>query len=71
VALGDHDPGRSDRRIGPGVQRVDTGYTAYLCSDDVVELIARVDEYLSDASWKLVTLDRTMDGQYYAFMTRF
>lgn len=65
------DPGRKGSRLGSGVQRVDTGFTAYLCSDDVVELLERVDEYLGNTNWRLVTLDRTNDGQYYAFMTKF
>lgn len=58
-------------RLGPRVQRVDTGTTAYICSEDVVELLERVDEYVAGTEWKIVTLDRTLDGQYYAFLTLF
>jgi len=65
------DPGRAGKRLGTGVQRVDTNTTVYLASDDVVELIERVDGYLGDTTWRIVTLDRTNDGQFYAFLTRF
>ena len=30
----------------------------------------RLDEYLGDRGLRLVTLDRTNDGRYYAFLTR-
>ena len=52
------------------VERVETSITAYLCSDDVEALLARLDFYAGDSSWKLVTLDRTNDGKFYAFLTR-
>jgi len=48
----------------------DNNRIAYLCSDDVVDLCERVDNYLSDTSWKVLTIDRTPDGLYYAFLTR-
>jgi len=63
-----YDP--ADRSLGSGVQRVETSITAYLCSDDVVALIERLDYYAGDSSWRLVTLDRTNDGKFYAFLTR-
>ncbi len=59
-----------DRSLGSDVQRVETSITAYLCSDDVVALIERLDYYAGDSSWRLVTLDRTNDGKFYAFLTR-
>ena len=52
------------------VERVETSITAYLCSDDVDALLERLDSYAGDKSWKLVTLDRTNDGKFYAFLTR-
>ena len=52
------------------VERVETSITAYLCSDDVEALLGRLDFYAGDSSWKLVTLDRTNDGKFYAFLTR-
>lgn len=52
------------------VERVETSITAYLCSDDVEALLERLDFYAGDSSWKLVTLDRTNDGKFYAFLTR-
>jgi len=61
------DPGRSER-LGSGVQRADTGLTAYICSDDVVELLERLNEYVADPNWSVVTVDRTNDGEYYAFL---
>jgi len=70
--LGDdeyHDP--ADDSLGSGVERVETAYTAYLCSEDVVALIERLDYYAGDDSWSLMTLDRTYDGKFYAFLTRF
>jgi len=70
--LGDdeyHDPAGDS--LGSGVERVETPYTAYLCSEDVVSLIERLDYYLGDSSWRLMTLDRTNDGKFYAFLTRF
>ena len=54
----------------PRVERVETSITSYLCSDDVEALLARLDFYAGDSSWKLVTLDRTNDGKFYAFLTR-
>jgi hypothetical protein len=54
----------------PLVERVETSITAYLCSDDVGALLERLDLYAGDKSWKLVTLDRTYDGEFYAFLTR-
>jgi len=63
-----YDP--ADRSLGSGVERVETSITAYLCSDDVVALIERLDGYAGDSSWRLVTLDRTNDGKFYAFLTR-
>lgn len=57
--------------LGTGVERVETPYTAYLCSDDVVALMERLDYYAGDDSWRLVTLDRTNDGKFYAFLARF
>lgn len=70
--LGDdnyYDP--ADSSLGSGVERVETPYTAYLCSEDVVALIERLDYYAGDGTWKLATLDRTNDGKFYAFLTRF
>ena len=64
-----YDP--ADRSPGSGVERVETPYTAYLCSDDVVALIERLDDYAGDSSWRVMTLDRTNDGKFYAFLTRF
>ena len=52
------------------VERVETPTTVYLCSDDVDALLERLDSYAGDTSWKLVTLDRTNDGKFYAFLTR-
>ena len=54
----------------PRVERVETSITAYLCSGDVAALLGRLDFYAGDSSWKLVTLDRTNDGKFYAFLTR-
>lgn len=65
----EHDP--ADSSLGTGVERVETPYTAYLCSDDVVALIERLDYYAGDDSWRVMTLDRTNDGKFYAFLTRF
>lgn len=70
MTFGDQDPGKRGR-LGPAVQRVDTGTTAYLCSDDVVDLLERVDEYVAGTDWRIVTLDRTPDGQFYAFLSLF
>ena len=71
--LGDdsvYDP--ADNSLGSGVERVETPRTANLCSDDVVALIERLDNYYAgDSSWRLMTLDRTNDGKFYAFLTRF
>jgi len=63
-----YDPANSS--LGSGVERVETQITAYLCSDDVVALIERLDYYAGDLSWTLKTLDRTNDGKFYAFLTR-
>ena len=52
------------------VERVETSINAYLCSDDVEALLEQLDFYAGDSSWKLVTLDRTNDGKFYAFLTR-
>ena len=54
----------------PRVERVETSITAHLCSGDVAALLGRLDFYAGDSSWKLVTLDRTNDGKFYAFLTR-
>ena len=54
----------------PRVERVETSITAYLCSGDVAALLERLDFYAGDTSWKLVTLDRTNDGKFYAFLSR-
>ena len=54
----------------PRVERVETSITAYLCSGDVAALLERLDFYAGDTSWKLVTLDRTNDGKFYAFFSR-
>jgi len=62
------DPGERSR--GWGAQRYDNERIAYICCDDVVDLCERVDEYLSDTSWKVLTIDRTPAGEYYAFLTR-
>lgn len=67
--FGEHDPSHSS--LGSGVERVETPYTAYLCSDDVVALVERLDYYAGDDSWRVMTLDRTNDGKFYAFLTRF
>ncbi len=64
----DYDPAHSS--LGSGVERVETPITAYLCSNDVVALIERLDYYAGDSSWTLKTLDRTHDGKFYAFLTR-
>ena len=60
-----------DNSLGSVVERVETSRTVYLCSDDVVALIERLDYYAGDDSWRLMTLDRTNDGKFYAFLTRF
>jgi len=52
------------------MMQFDNARVAYLCSDDVVDLCERVDEYLSDTSWRVLTIDRTPDAQFYAFLTR-
>jgi len=52
------------------MMQFDNGRVAYLCIDDVVDLCERVDEYLSDNSWRVLTIDRTPDAQFYAFLTR-
>lgn len=73
MTLGDDDPFSEhdpEVSLGSGVARVETPMTAYICSEDVVALIERLDEYLYDDSFRLVTLDRTNDGKFYAFLTR-
>lgn len=60
----------ADRSLGSVVERFETSRTVYLCSDDVVALIERLDGYTGDSSWNLVTLDRTNDGKFYAFLSR-
>ena len=64
----DSDPG--DYSLGTDVEVVDTRFTTYISSGDVVALMERLDEYLGDRGLRLVTLDRTNDGRYYAFLTR-
>ncbi len=64
----DHDPVGAP--LGSGVERVESSVTAYLCSDDVVALIERLDYYVGDDSWRIATIDRTNDGKFYAFLTR-
>lgn len=66
--LDDHDPG--DSPLGSGVEMVETSITVYLCSDDVVALVERVEAYAYDPSLRLVTIDRTNDGKFYAFLSR-
>ena len=63
-----YDP--ADNSLGSVVERVETSRTVYLCSDDVGALIERLDGYAGDSSWNLVTLDRTNDGKFYAFLSR-
>jgi len=62
------DPGKKGNRIGSGVERAETELTAYICSSDVVEFLERLNEYVGDPVWSLVTVDRTNDGEYYAFL---
>ena len=59
-----------DNSLGSVVERFETPITVYLCSDDVVALIERLDGYAGDSGWNLVTLDRTNDGKFYAFLSR-
>jgi hypothetical protein len=69
MAFGEErDPGYDS--LGTSVEVVETMFTTYLCSSDVVALMERLDNYLSDRGLRLVTLDRTNDGRYYAFLTR-
>ncbi len=56
--------------LGTGVEVVETMFTTYISSGDVVALMERLDNYLSDRGLRLVTLDRTNNGQFYAFLTR-
>lgn len=65
MTLGDPGAGRG---LGSGVERASSDACLYLCSDDVVELLERLDEYINDPVYRLVTMDRTNDGQYYAFL---
>jgi len=69
MAFGEErDPGYDS--LGTGVEVAETMFTTYLCSSDVVVLMERLDNYISDRGLRLVTLDRTNDGRYYAFLTR-
>jgi hypothetical protein len=69
MAFGEErDPGYDS--LGTGVEAVETRFTVYISSDDVVALMERLDEYLSNGGLSLVTLDRTNNGQFYAFLTR-
>ncbi len=56
--------------LSTNVEVVETMYTTYLCSGDVVALMERLDNYISDRGLSLVTLDRTNSGQFYAFLSR-
>lgn len=49
--------------------RAGTDRIIYLESDDVVELLERVDEYLGHGAWIIETIDRTNDGRFYAFVS--
>lgn len=69
--LGDEFYDPADSSLGSGVERVETAITAYLCSEDVVALMERLDDYAGNDNWRLVTLDRTNDGKFYAFLTKF
>lgn len=62
------DPGKKGNRIGSSVERAETELTAYICSGDVVEFLERLNEYVEDPVWSIVTVDRTNDGEYYAFL---
>lgn len=66
--IGEYDP--EDSPLGSGVEMVETSLTVYLCSDDVVALIERIEGYAYDPSLVLKTIDRTNDGKFYAFLTR-
>ncbi|MCG3773026.1 MAG: hypothetical protein JW384_04252 [Nitrosomonadaceae bacterium] len=69
MAFGEErDPGYDS--LGTSVEVVETMFTTYLCSGDVVALMERLDNYISDRGLSLVTLDRTNNGQFYAFLTR-
>ena len=55
--------------VGSRVMRAGTDRIIYLESDDVVELLERVDEYLGHGAWIIETIDRTNDGRFYAFVS--
>lgn len=61
------DPGRDGAGLGSGASYASAGKLAYVCSSDIVELLERVDE-MTDQYWRVVTLDRTANGEYYAFL---
>lgn len=61
----EHDPRTS---LGSRVSRAGTSRVVYLSSADVVDLLDRVDEYIGHGGWEVKTLDRTNDGEFYAFI---
>jgi hypothetical protein len=68
VTFGPGDDKDPDGLIGSRVARAGTDRVIYLESDDVVELIERVDDYLGYGTWKIQTIDRTNNGTFYAFL---
>ena len=64
MTFGERDP----RNLGPRVERANTDRVVYISTPDVAELLARVDDYLGHGGWEVLTIDRTNDGEYYAFL---
>ena len=62
--------GRDPDRLGPDVARAATSNIRYVSSPDVAELMSRVDDLLITQLWRVETIDRTNDGEFYAFLIR-
>lgn len=56
--------------LGPRVERAMSDYIRYISTKDVAELLARVDDLVASGAWQITTLDRTNDGEFYAFLVR-
>lgn len=65
MSFGERDPMGN---LGPRVERTRTDRVAYISTPDVAELLVRVEDLIADPMWKVITLDRTNDGEYYAFL---
>lgn len=61
----EHDPAG---RLGPRVRRAGTDRIVYLESDDIVDLLERVDDYIGEGVWEILTIDRTVNATFYAFL---